>query len=292
LGKPHGRGTLTWDDGCRYEGVFDYGQLTPEGKFHFADGRIYMGQLYKGRPKGRGILLSPEGRVIFAGFLVDEAPHGRGIRQGPNGPEYCIFEHGADITKPIRQLADEAVEAEEKALDALLNQKEAAEAEESPAVLPNGVTGTDTPEGAGEHASEALEPKDGVDSVSGTQDETQIIAPVAQGPAIGPEDMAEKRVAVEPAEVEEVIEEVTPSETEEGTVPDVPEEPDYHKQLEHMRLYRQWRLIITRKAISAEHQADLDQEKAWCDDELADGRDWCICAPFDPDAGQWRSCMR
>lgn len=220
LGKPHGRGTLTWDDGCRYEGVFDYGQLTPEGKFYFADGRIYMGQLHKGRPKGRGILLSPEGRVMYAGFFVDEVPHGRGIRQGSHGPEYCNYAHGTDITKSILQLADEAFKAEENTLEALIKEQEAAEA------------------------------------------------------------MAEQGGGTAPAGAEAEAE------------PETPAEPDYHKQLEHMQLYRQWRIIVMRKAIAAEHQADLDQEKAWCDDELAHGRDWCICAPFDQDAGQWKACMR
>lgn len=292
LGKPNGRGTLTWDDGCRYEGVFDYGQLTPEGKFYFADGRMYMGQLYKGRPKGQGILLSPEGRVMYAGFFADEAPHGRGIRRGPHGPEYCNYEHGKDITKSIRQLADEAVEAEEKALEALIKEQEAVEAVESIPVLPDEPSRPnappdaplDTPEVAGKHEPDALKIKENADVPSQARGETLA------GQA--PEEMAEQGAEAAPSGSEEAPEGVTPAGAEEETEPDAPEEPDYRKQLEHMRLYRQWRIIVMRKAVAAEHQADLDQEKAWCDDELADGRDWCICAPFDPDAGQWKSCMR
>jgi hypothetical protein len=231
-GKPHGRGDLIWDDGCRYKGVFDYGQLTPEGKFYFADGRMYMGQLNKGRPKGRGILLSSEGLVLYAGFFEEEVPHGRGIRHGPHGPEYCIYEHGKDITKPIRQLADEAVSAEEKALETRIKEQETTAAVESPHVPEEAAPHTDTTD---------------------MQDEN------------GVEDQAAE---------------------------DAPEEPDYRKQLEHMRRIRDWRMIVMRRTIAAGHQAGLDQEKAWCDDELADGRDWCICAPFVPDAGQWKSCMR
>jgi hypothetical protein len=304
LGKPHGRGTLTWDDGCRYEGVFDYGQLTPEGKFYFADGRIYMGQLHKSRPKGRGILLSPEGRVMYAGFFVDEAPHGRGIRRGPYGPEYCNYEHGTDITKSIRQLADEAVEAEEKALEALIEEQEAAETAGSPLALPDEAlrpnappeasaeapsdTPPDTPEGVAKHEPDALEPEESKDVPSDVQGETEIITPATQAP----EAMAEQGGEAATSGTEAAPEGETLAGVEEKTTPDAPDEPDYRKQLEHMQLYRQWRIIVMRKAITAEHQADLDQEKAWCDDELADGRDWCICAPFDPDAGQWKSCMR
>ena len=117
-GQPHGKGTLLWEDGCRYIGIFNHGYMTEEGRFIFTDGTIYMGQLDKGRPKGRGALMAPDGRVLYAGPFEDEVPHGRGIRHGANGPEYCTFDHGVDITKSIRRLAEEALDEEEAAVAA------------------------------------------------------------------------------------------------------------------------------------------------------------------------------
>lgn len=212
FGKPHGKGTLIWEDGCRYEGIFNYGQLTSEGRFFFPDGRVYMGQLHKGRPTGRGVLLSPDGQVLYAGPFDDEVPHGRGIRQGSGGPEYCTFDHGIDTTKSIRQLTEEALDAEEQAVE-------------------------DTIQAAA--------------SVPETVD------------------------ATEP--------EKNPAPTE---------APDPRQQLANLQRNRDWRTIEMRKALAAELKAALEKEHAWCEDELAMDRDWCICAPFDPDAGHWRSCKR
>lgn len=113
-GQPHGRGVLYWEDGSRYEGVFHYGQLTQEGKFYFPDGRIYMGRLDKGRPKGSGVLMSPSGDVLYAGPFKDEQPHGTGIRTTKEGPAYCNFEEGVDVTPSFFDLAEAAADQEER----------------------------------------------------------------------------------------------------------------------------------------------------------------------------------
>jgi hypothetical protein len=213
FGKPHGKGTLLWEDGCRYEGVFKHGQLADEGKFFFPDGRIYMGQLHKGRPKGRGVLISVQGRVLYAGPFADEVPHGRGIRQGPGGPEYCTYHHGVDTTISIRQLAEEALDAEENAV------------------------------------------KDLIQATSSSSLET-----------------------AEPTGSEEGLEEA--------------ETLDPNQKLDRLLRTRDWRTIVMRKTITAENAEALEQERSWCQDELAQKRDWCICAPFDPQAGDWLSCKR
>lgn len=213
FGKPHGKGTLLWEDGCRYEGVFTYGLLAEEGKFFFPDRRIYMGQLHKGRPRGRGVLMSPQGRVLYAGPFTDEVPHGRGIRQGPGGPEYCTFHHGVDTSKSIRQLAEDALDAEENAVRDLI------QASSSPLLV--------------------------------TEESTESV-----------EDL------------------------------EVSETSDPNQKLKRLLRNRDWRTVVMRKAIAAEHAEALEQERSWCQDELAQKRDWCICAPFDPQAGEWLSCKR
>jgi hypothetical protein len=113
-GKPHGRGVLYWEDSSRYEGVFHYGQLTQEGKFYFPDGRIYMGRLDKGRPKGSGVLMSAKGKVLYAGPFKDEQPNGTGIRTTGEGPAYCNFKAGVDVTPSFFDLAKAAADQEEQ----------------------------------------------------------------------------------------------------------------------------------------------------------------------------------
>jgi hypothetical protein len=53
-------------------------------------------------------------RILYAGALKDELPHGIGIRSGIKAPELCVYENGKDITKTIKQLAREAVDAEDQ----------------------------------------------------------------------------------------------------------------------------------------------------------------------------------
>ncbi len=113
-GEPHGRGILYWEDGSRYEGVFHYGQLTREGRFYFPDGSYYMGRLEKGRPMGSGVLFSPKGKVLYAGPFKEEKPDGTGIRMGEKGPVYCSFEQGEDVTPSFFDLADAAVDEDDR----------------------------------------------------------------------------------------------------------------------------------------------------------------------------------
>jgi hypothetical protein len=113
-GRPHGRGTLTWPDGSVFAGVFTHGDPTPTGRFVFPDGRRYMGPTYRGRPAGRGLLMSPDGKILFAGRIANERPHGTGLRVGQNGPEFCRFEDGRDVTQTFHQLAAQALDAEDR----------------------------------------------------------------------------------------------------------------------------------------------------------------------------------
>lgn len=113
-GNPHGEGTLRWSDGSIYKGAFEHGVATRKALFYFPNGQIYMGPNLKGRPDGSGILMGADGRILFAGMFVEEQPHGTGLRNGEAGPEFCIYDHGVDITKTFRRLAKERLDIEDR----------------------------------------------------------------------------------------------------------------------------------------------------------------------------------
>lgn len=113
-GKAHGHGTLTWEDGSILRGRFEYGETTEEGEFLTTKGQIYLGPKRKGRPIGPGVWMNFDRQILYAGPFKDELPHGIGIRSGNETPEFCVYENGEDITKTIFQLAEEAVEQEDR----------------------------------------------------------------------------------------------------------------------------------------------------------------------------------
>ncbi len=113
-GRPHGNGTLQWPDGSRYVGLFQHGEPTRRAKFYFPGGQVFMGPNFKGRPAHWGVLMDAQGSILFAGRFEDEKPHGVGLRHGPEGPEFCIFENGRDITKTFRRRSKEALEIEDR----------------------------------------------------------------------------------------------------------------------------------------------------------------------------------
>jgi hypothetical protein len=114
FGKAHGYGALKWDDGSVLQGRFEYGETTEEGEFFTTDGKMYMGLKSKGRPIGPGVWMTLDRQILYAGAFQDELPHGTGTRSGIEGPEFCVYENGEDITKTIKQLAQEAVDEEDK----------------------------------------------------------------------------------------------------------------------------------------------------------------------------------
>lgn len=113
-GKAHGVGTLTWEDGNVFNGRFEYGSLTTEGKFSIPNGKIYMGPNSKGRPIGPGIWMTPSGQITYAGEFLNEVPHGTGVRSGVKGPQFCEYYHGEDITKTLRQIVIETIKEEDQ----------------------------------------------------------------------------------------------------------------------------------------------------------------------------------
>ncbi|MBT8338725.1 MAG: hypothetical protein HKP58_05495 [Desulfatitalea sp.] len=239
FGSPHGQGTLTWPDGCRYVGIFDHGALTETGKFYFSDGRIFMGQLFQGRPKGKGALFTPTGQVLFAGTFRDEKPHGIGFRSGRQGPELCRFEHGEDVTPAIEFLAEAAAEDQEAQLLAFFfgEAEVAAEAEQT-------ATPTDVLPHAPEEHTETTDP-----------------------PSYMPDP-------------------VTSSETA------APETLDRDQFIKMLTETRRRRGRAMRDMVIQKQQVKIEAQRAWCENEWAHGRRRCICAPFDPESGQWQSCKK
>jgi hypothetical protein len=129
-GRPHGQGTLSWLDGSIYKGTFLHGNPTRKARFIFPDGRIFMGPYTKGRPANTGLLMTETGDILFAGDFANEQPDGVGLRSGAQGPEFCIYDNGRDITKTFRQLAKEALDIEDpQEINAYLNRVEKIEVE-------------------------------------------------------------------------------------------------------------------------------------------------------------------
>jgi len=112
---PHGVGTLTWPDGQVYQGVFEHGVPTNRARFFFTNGHIFRGLFSKGRPESPGVLMAPDGRILFAGQFIDEKPHGVGLRDGLESPEFCVYNHGQDTTKSFGQLAKEMTDEDDQA---------------------------------------------------------------------------------------------------------------------------------------------------------------------------------
>lgn len=111
--KAHGMGMLTWDDGSVFVGRFVFGDATNEGKFFTVEGPVYMGPKRKGRPTGPGVWMTHDGHILYAGDFLGEVPHGSGIRTGPDGPEFCKYDRGNDITLTLRERVLMAIEEED-----------------------------------------------------------------------------------------------------------------------------------------------------------------------------------
>ena len=90
-GRPHGRGTMKWDD-ARIVGEFREGK--PHG--HCVEtwqnnGRRYVGEFREGRHYGRGVCTWPDGdcyEFIFCRFLRGGLIEGCGARTWPDGRRY------------------------------------------------------------------------------------------------------------------------------------------------------------------------------------------------------------
>lgn len=71
MGRFHGYGRFTWENGERYEGNYSNGKKQGAGKFVFKSGNYYEGTWLNGHQNGRGALHSKEGDLIKKGVWAD-----------------------------------------------------------------------------------------------------------------------------------------------------------------------------------------------------------------------------
>lgn len=65
-GKLDGQGTLTFENGDRYQGQFVKGKLEGQGTFTSVDGWVYEGHFYNGQAHGQG-KLTTEAAIVYEG---------------------------------------------------------------------------------------------------------------------------------------------------------------------------------------------------------------------------------
>mmetsp|Transcript_8570 Transcript_8570/g.18537 ORF Transcript_8570/g.18537 Transcript_8570/m.18537 type:complete len:395 (+) Transcript_8570:165-1349(+) len=110
LGEPHGRGTVTWENGGKYDGewvdgkanghgIMNYGNgdryeggwkdgcRFGQGTHHFKDGGVYEGQWRNAAPDGQGKMTLKNGSH-YEGAWKDGKWHGPGIVRPVNGGEW------------------------------------------------------------------------------------------------------------------------------------------------------------------------------------------------------------
>lgn len=241
-GRPHGQGTLSWTDGGIYKGTFLHGNPTRKARFIFPDGRIFMGPYNKGRPANSGLLMTETGEILFTGDFTNEQPDGVGIRDSTQGPEFCIYDNGRDITKTFRQLAKEALDIEDpQEINAFLNHVDEIEAE-----------------------IESLKKR--FAELSSRHDP----------------DMLQKAIGKHQKKIKLM------EKRKKGF--EINMEADNAAFIERLRDTRFKRELAKSKHFRKLHQAKIEKERQWCEDEFAQGRNLCSCAPFADDFDQWEEC--
>lgn len=108
--RPHGRGTMKYDDGRHYEGHWNHGRWHGVGRAIFAnndifegtydmdqrhghgmyqwnDGRVYTGQFFQDQRQGRGTYTWPDGAVYQGEFKAGHR-HGQGMYRFADGSVY------------------------------------------------------------------------------------------------------------------------------------------------------------------------------------------------------------
>mmetsp|Transcript_39571 Transcript_39571/g.85356 ORF Transcript_39571/g.85356 Transcript_39571/m.85356 type:complete len:396 (+) Transcript_39571:241-1428(+) len=126
LGEPHGRGTVTWENGGKYDGEWVDGKANGHGTMnygngdkyeggwkdgcrfgmgthHFKDGGVYEGQWRNAAPDGRGKMTLKNGSH-YEGAWKDGKWHGHGIVRPVNGGEWeGTFEMGKCTVGTLRR---------------------------------------------------------------------------------------------------------------------------------------------------------------------------------------------
>jgi len=82
-----GEGTMTWADGARYEGRFQYGVRHGFGTMTGPDSTRYVGEYRDDKKDGYGVLIFADGK-IYRGQFAEGLPDGFGTFTFPDGTEY------------------------------------------------------------------------------------------------------------------------------------------------------------------------------------------------------------
>jgi hypothetical protein len=245
-GQPHGKGTLTWPDGQVYQGVFEHGVPTNRARFFFTNGQIFMGLFSKGRPKSPGILMAPDGRILFAGQFIDEKPHGVGLRDGTETPEFCVYDHGQDTTKSFGQLAKEILDGEDQAQIEAFSQR------------------IDHLTAQIEAAHERLFQLKTAQIINQNETDKHEVARLDRN------ILAMERAR---ARMERNA------------------ETDLKLFIDKLHTTRWERETNKFAELRKDHRARVEDERIWCEEEFALGRNLCGCAPLATDFKNWQECM-
>ena len=88
MGKKHGNGKFTWQDGSYYEGEFVDGVFHGVGTYYFKEyDKTYNGQFQNGKIEGNGEMKWKDGREFYGQF-VNGKEEGEGTFKYANGNFY------------------------------------------------------------------------------------------------------------------------------------------------------------------------------------------------------------
>ncbi len=105
LGEPHGRGSITWENGGKYDGQWVDGKANGIGIMHYGNGDKYEGGWKDGCRCGQGTHHFKDGGV-YEGQWCNAAPDGQGKMTLKNGSHYeGTWKdgkwHGQGIVRPV-----------------------------------------------------------------------------------------------------------------------------------------------------------------------------------------------
>ena len=66
---PHGRGTMKWDNGSQYVGMFKNGERHGLGRYTHADGSRYVGEFKQDKRHGEGTYTWADGALYTGEYL-------------------------------------------------------------------------------------------------------------------------------------------------------------------------------------------------------------------------------
>jgi len=107
IGQRHGRGTITWSNGDKYEGDFKEGKEHGQGTITWSDGGKYVGEFKDGKRDGQGTETWSNG-YKYEGDFKEGKEHGRGTITWSNGDKYeGEFKNGEEHGQGTKKWSNE-----------------------------------------------------------------------------------------------------------------------------------------------------------------------------------------